>query len=335
MGQCMHCDNETWKCIQKEALIVCDCLAGKYYQVRSMFPGAGPCYAVYTATSTYFNRCFPTINATVIASLAKSGAALPSGAGDTFSSYYQVRPNVSLPFYCCAHTTLQACNRPSGAGDTFSSYYQVRRDISCPVRCCAHATVQACDQLSSALPSGAGNNFSSCNQARRNDVLLPLSPRALALPSFQAHCNAAHAAALLLSREHTNMQACRGLLYRQLQSYSPFVVSVANHISRFYAQGAGNKWSNYVGDISKGILIIVVGGLVGGIVISMVRTSSIKVTAFSRYKIGFSGGRGLGYPRHTGGRRAGRSAACCSALALPVTVRAVAFQPLALCMGGS
>jgi hypothetical protein len=30
------------------------------------------------------------------------------------------------------------------------------------------------------------------------------------------------------------------------------------------------KWSRYVGDISKGILIIIVAGLVGGVVISLV-----------------------------------------------------------------
>lgn len=35
-------------------------------------------------------------------------------------------------------------------------------------------------------------------------------------------------------------------------------------------QSAGQKWQNYVSDISKGILIIVVGGLVGGILISLV-----------------------------------------------------------------
>lgn len=30
------------------------------------------------------------------------------------------------------------------------------------------------------------------------------------------------------------------------------------------------RWTRYVGDISKGILVIIVGGLVGGIVISLV-----------------------------------------------------------------
>lgn len=36
------------------------------------------------------------------------------------------------------------------------------------------------------------------------------------------------------------------------------------------------KWTRYVGDISKGILIIIVAGLVAGVVLSLVRTSLDK-----------------------------------------------------------
>lgn len=61
-----------------------------YYKLLSMWPGRGPCYPIYASTTSYFNRCFPTLNASFVASVASSGgAALPSDSGDKLTSYYQ------------------------------------------------------------------------------------------------------------------------------------------------------------------------------------------------------------------------------------------------------
>lgn len=35
-------------------------------------------------------------------------------------------------------------------------------------------------------------------------------------------------------------------------------------------QSSGQRWARYVGDISRGILVIVIAGLVGGLVLSLV-----------------------------------------------------------------
>ena len=57
---------------------------GRYYQTSSMYPGEGPCSAVFFATTEFMNRCYPVIPESAqdqIASMGSSGlSVIPTGA---------------------------------------------------------------------------------------------------------------------------------------------------------------------------------------------------------------------------------------------------------------
>jgi solute carrier family 44 (choline transporter-like protein), member 2/4/5 len=47
---------------------------GQYYQMTSMYPGQGPCYAILFETAEFMHRCYPVIPKEVTSEVAKVGA---------------------------------------------------------------------------------------------------------------------------------------------------------------------------------------------------------------------------------------------------------------------
>jgi len=64
---------------------------GTLMQTSSQFPGRGPCYAVYFATTPYFNRCFPKFDkaaASDVSTGAGAGSAVPADATDEYAKAF-------------------------------------------------------------------------------------------------------------------------------------------------------------------------------------------------------------------------------------------------------
>jgi len=53
---------------------------GNYWQTTSMYPGTGPCAAIYFETSEYLNRCYPVIPKEYYGLLLSSSAANASAS---------------------------------------------------------------------------------------------------------------------------------------------------------------------------------------------------------------------------------------------------------------
>ncbi|GFR50844.1 hypothetical protein Agub_g13116 [Astrephomene gubernaculifera] len=66
-----------------EATALQNNLTGKYYQMKSEFPGNGPCYPILFETEEFFYRCFPNIPSNVTSKLTKAVAGAVSSTVDS------------------------------------------------------------------------------------------------------------------------------------------------------------------------------------------------------------------------------------------------------------
>lgn len=85
------------------------------------------------------------------------------------------------------------------------------------------------------------------------------------------------------------------------------VASVSVGVFTKYAsefQSAGNQWDRYVGDISKGILLIVIAGLAGGVVFSGVRATNGRLRFRKHDGLGWCMNPGFTHGVHIRGVRA-------------------------------
>lgn len=64
---------------------------GNYYQAQSMYPGMGPCHAIFFNTSSFMNRCYPIIPPEYYASISASAAGGAAAAGASADQIGQVR----------------------------------------------------------------------------------------------------------------------------------------------------------------------------------------------------------------------------------------------------